>query len=255
MARRIDREDNQGESEYRDNRLCHRRARSPDYNKADSYDRFPCFAGRLQTLKLPHKFKPANHSKYDGKVEPRQWLRVYSQSIELAGGDDDLKALYFPMALEAMPLQWFDKLRPRSIRYWEDLQEAFCNNFAGIITHPMTAAELKSIKQRKGETLRDYYRRFGEFRAQIHDITDREVIETFAKGIFATWQFKDYYNEDPRTNEDFKRAVEKLISSEERTRHRFSRNFQENNNRPDYRQQDKRPRQDNMVATTDAKRR
>ena len=29
---------------------------------------------------------PSNHSKYDGKTEPRQWLRIYSQSIELAGG-------------------------------------------------------------------------------------------------------------------------------------------------------------------------
>ena len=74
----------------------YRRARSPDYGRIEPYDRFPFFVGRLQTLKLRHKFKPANHSKYDGKVEPRQWLRVCSQSIELAGGDDDIKALFFP---------------------------------------------------------------------------------------------------------------------------------------------------------------
>jgi len=79
------------------------------------------FANRLLSVRLPYKFKPSNHTKYDGKTEPKQWLRIYSQSIELAGGDDDIKALFFPMALEAMPLQWFDKLRPRSIRGWEDL--------------------------------------------------------------------------------------------------------------------------------------
>jgi hypothetical protein len=185
ISRRFDKEDDYGESEFKEDRSYYRRARLPDYGRTEPYDRFPCFAGRLQTLKLPHKFKSANHSKYDGKVEPRQWLRVYSQSIELAGGDDDIKALFFPMALEAMPLQWFDKLRPRSIRYWEDLQEAFCNNFAGIITHPMTAAELKGVRQRRGESLREYYRRFEEFRAQVHDITDREVIEASAEGILA----------------------------------------------------------------------
>ena len=184
-SRRFDKEDDYGESEFKEDRSYYRRARSPDYERIEPYDRFPCFARRLQTLKLPHKFKPANHSKYDGKVEPRQWLRVYSQSIELARGDDDIKALFFPMALEAMPLQWFDKLRPRSIRYWEDLQEAFCNNFAGIITHPMTVAELKGVRQRRGESLREYYRIFGEFRAQVHDITNREVIEAFAEGILA----------------------------------------------------------------------
>ena len=84
---------------------------------------FPCFANRLASIRLPHKFKPSNHSKYDGKTEPRQWLRIYSQSIELAGGDDDIKTMFFPMALETMPLQWFDKLNPGSIRNWEDLQE------------------------------------------------------------------------------------------------------------------------------------
>ena len=52
------------------------------------------------------------------------------------------------MALETMPLQWFDKLNPRSIRNWEDLQRVFCGNFMGIVTHPITHAELKGLKQK-----------------------------------------------------------------------------------------------------------
>jgi hypothetical protein len=123
-------------------------------------------------VRLPHKFKPLNHSKYDGKTEPRQWLRIYSQSIELAGSDDDIKALFFPMALDVVPLQWFDKLGPGSIRGWEDLQRAFCENFVGIITHPITHAKLKGLKQKGGESLRDYYHRFGDLRAQVYDITE-----------------------------------------------------------------------------------
>jgi hypothetical protein len=76
-----------------------------EYREAGIPDKFPCFANRLLSVQLPYKFKPSNHTKYDGKTEPKQWLRIYSQSIELAGGDDDIKALFFPMALEAMPLQ------------------------------------------------------------------------------------------------------------------------------------------------------
>ena len=67
-------------------------------------DRFPCFSDRLLSVWLPYKFKPSNHPKYDEKIEPNQWLRIYTQSIELASGDDDIKVLYFPMALETMPL-------------------------------------------------------------------------------------------------------------------------------------------------------
>jgi hypothetical protein len=50
------------------------------------------------------------------------------------------------MTLETMSLQWFDKLNPGSIRGWEDLQRAFCENLTGIITHPITHAELKGLK-------------------------------------------------------------------------------------------------------------
>jgi hypothetical protein len=71
---------------------------------------------------------------------------MYSKSIKLASKDDDIKALFFPMVLETMSLQWFDKLSPGSIRGWEDLQRAFCENFVGIITHPITHAELKGLK-------------------------------------------------------------------------------------------------------------
>jgi hypothetical protein len=75
-----------------------------EHREVGMHNRFPCFSRRLALVRLPHKFKLSNHSKYDGKTEPKQWLRIYSQSIELASGDDDIKALFFPMALENMPL-------------------------------------------------------------------------------------------------------------------------------------------------------
>jgi hypothetical protein len=54
------------------------------------------------------------------------------------------------MALETMPLQWFNKLSPESIWGWGNLQRAFYENFTGIITHPITLAELKGLKQKGG---------------------------------------------------------------------------------------------------------
>jgi hypothetical protein len=37
--------------------------------------------------------------------------------------------------------------------------------------HPITHEELKGLKQKGGESLRDYYRHFGELHVQVHDIT------------------------------------------------------------------------------------
>jgi hypothetical protein len=58
-------------------------------------------------------------------------------------------------------------------------------------------------------------------RAQVHDITEREVIEAFSCGILAKWQFHDFGKENLRSNEEFKRMVEKMIAAEEKPRKDF----------------------------------
>ena len=128
-------------------------------------DRFPYFSDRLLSVWLPYKFKPSNHAKYNGKTEPNQWLHIYSQSIELAGDDDDIKVLYFPMALDTVPLTWFDRLRAHYIDTWGQLQHKFYENFYGILTHPSTRNELRTYKQKPDETFQQYYHCFVELRA------------------------------------------------------------------------------------------
>jgi hypothetical protein len=58
-----DRDEGGAESEYREVRVP---------------NKFPCFARRLLSVQLPYKFKPSNQFKYNGKIEPNQWLRIYS---------------------------------------------------------------------------------------------------------------------------------------------------------------------------------
>jgi hypothetical protein len=46
----------------------------------------------------------------------------------------------------------------------------------------------------------------------------------------AKWKFQDFCKENPRNNEEFRRAVEKMIMAEEKMRERFlDRNNRENN--------------------------
>jgi hypothetical protein len=44
------------------------------------------------------------------------------------------------------------------------------------------------------------------------------VIEHFSNGIKYKWLFEKFYNDNPETIEDFKRTIQKMIASEERTR-------------------------------------
>jgi hypothetical protein len=81
----------------------------------DCSDRFPTFSARFSRYKYPEGFKPIGITKYDGKQAPQQWLRCYSTAIEVAGGSNITKVVYFPMALDPAPLTWLESLNNNSI--------------------------------------------------------------------------------------------------------------------------------------------
>jgi hypothetical protein len=90
---------------------------------AGDNDGFPAFSARLCNLLLPKKFKPLGITKYDAKLDPVQWLRCYTLSIENAGGNNDTKCLYFPFCLDQAPLTWLESLETYSINKWDQLKE------------------------------------------------------------------------------------------------------------------------------------
>jgi hypothetical protein len=78
-------------------------------------DRFPAFSARFNSYKYPEGFKPIGITKYDGKQAPQQWLYCYSTTIEVAGGSNSTKVIYFPMALDPVLLTWLESLSNNSI--------------------------------------------------------------------------------------------------------------------------------------------
>jgi hypothetical protein len=123
---------------------------------AGDNDGFPAFSTRLRNLLLLEKFKPLGITKYDAKQDLVQWLRCYALSIENAGGNNDMKCVYFPLGLDQAPLTWLESLEKYSIDKWDQLKEQFTNNFAGAMGRSGTRMDLAMVKQEQGETLRKY---------------------------------------------------------------------------------------------------
>jgi hypothetical protein len=95
----------------------------------DCSDRFPAFSTRFSSYKYPEGFKLIGITKYDGKQAPQQWLRCYSMAIEVAGGLNITKVIYFSMALDPTLLTWLESLSSNSIDSRERLKRVFINNF------------------------------------------------------------------------------------------------------------------------------
>jgi hypothetical protein len=112
----------------------------------DYSDRFSAFSTRFNSYKYPEGFKPIGITKYDGKQAPQQWLRSYSTAIEVAGGSNITKVVYFPMALDPAPLIWLESLSNNSIDSWERLKKVFIDNFQGAITRAGTRHDLTQCK-------------------------------------------------------------------------------------------------------------
>ena len=113
---------------------------------ADNSDHFEALSKAFDNIEYPKDFKPTNIQKYDGKQDPAQWLRLYSTTFSVAGGDANTKALYLPMALEPAPLTWLESLARESIHSWEDLKKAFVDNFHGSLHRVATRHALSMIK-------------------------------------------------------------------------------------------------------------
>jgi hypothetical protein len=141
-----------------------------DTEGTDCSDRFLAFSAWFSSYKYPEGFKPIGITKYDGKQTPQQWLRCYSTAIEVAGGSNITKIVYFPMALDPAPLTWLESLSNNSIDSWERLKKVFIDNFQGAITSAGTRHDLAQCKQECNELLRFYTRRFFDVHASIVNI-------------------------------------------------------------------------------------
>jgi hypothetical protein len=110
----------------------------------DCSDRFPAFSAYFSSYK------------YDGKQALQQWLHCYSTAIEVAGGSNITKVVYFPMALDPAPLTWLESLSNNLIDSWERLKRVFIDNFQGAIARAGTHHDLAQCKQERNELLRSY---------------------------------------------------------------------------------------------------
>jgi hypothetical protein len=188
-----------------------RRDRTNRYHDDDDNDRFPVFTSNITNKFYPKEFKPVGIPKYDGKQDPRQWIRCYSIAIEVSGGSKSTKTLYFPVALESTPLTWLESLKPNSIDSWKNLKRAFIDNFQGSMIRVSTRHDLSHVKQEMNETLR----------STITNITDEDVIRCFQNRLFSKHTYHDFGRNRPTTAVELRDMMARWADQEEEENDRF----------------------------------
>jgi hypothetical protein len=92
---------------------------------------------------VPDPVPPTTITKYSGETRPELWLADYRLACQLVGTDDDnLVIRNLPLFLSDTARAWLEHLPPGQISNWDDLVQAFADNFQGTYVRPGNSWDL-----------------------------------------------------------------------------------------------------------------
>ncbi|MQL98827.1 hypothetical protein Taro_031543 [Colocasia esculenta] len=97
---------------------------------------------------------------YDGTIDPADHIHGFQSHMVFHRASDVAKCQAFPATLKETVQAWFESLPTGSISSFHQLKKSFRDNFLGGRSQPRTAVSLLSVRQKKGEALWDYVKRF-----------------------------------------------------------------------------------------------
>ena len=170
-----------------------------------------CFTEEVLEHEFPQGFKPVNIEAYDGMTDPGVWIEDFILHIHMARGDDLHAIKYLPLKLKGPARHWLKSLHENSIGSWEELEDAFRDNFQGTYVRPPDADDLSNITQQPGELAQKLWNKYLTKRNQIVDYPDAEALAAFKHSVRDEWLARHLGQEKPRTMAAFNKPHDPLL--------------------------------------------
>ncbi|XP_059663461.1 uncharacterized protein LOC132309129 [Cornus florida] len=122
---------------------------------------------------LPSKFKMPTLESFDGTRDPLDHFETFQALIHLQAVPDQIMCRAFPTTLKGSARVWFNKLKPGSIETFAELSKGFVSHFIVDQRHRRPTTHLFTMKQQKGEPLREYINRFNTEMLQVDEADDK----------------------------------------------------------------------------------
>ena len=173
------------------------------------------FASNIRAEALPAGLKVSNLSEYDGTGDPQEHLDKFYAKIDWYDLSDAAYCKVFRTTLSKRALAWFNQLPAGTISSLEQLVQRFLHHFSMNKKVPKTAAYLFTIRQREGETLRDFMQRFVD---AVHEVphVNQELLASIVQQNLQPGRFKESIaGKPPSTMEDLLVRSQKYIQIKE----------------------------------------
>src|SRR5574338_367720 len=174
------------------------------------------FSPAIRLARNPPEFKLPTVEGYDGRTDPAVHLTRYIRHMEVLGASQEVMTRCFPLYLTDIAALWFRQLESGSIGTWTDLIEKFMRQFRVHISRPKNVMSLATLKQKAGESLRNFLTRFNAAAASVDRPDPSMIMMAAVSGIADGTEFKNSLTKDPPMDlGEFYHEAEKFLRLED----------------------------------------
>jgi len=176
------------------------------------------FSRAIRSTPLPSPYlPPTSIDKYNGETKPELWLADFRLACQLGGArrDDQSIIRQLLLFLSDTARRWLEELPANQIYDWVDLVTVFEGNFKGTYIRPGNSWDLSKCKQKSGETLGEYARRFSKQHTELPHIPDHDVILAFVSGTTNRDLVRELGRNHPQTVDELMDVVANYAAGEE----------------------------------------
>ncbi|GKC78510.1 reverse transcriptase domain-containing protein [Tanacetum coccineum] len=160
------------------------------------------FKPRIRNFKSSRKTRMPNNVKtYDGTGDPEDHVKFFQATAQVERWAMPTWCHMFNSTLIGAARVWFDELPPESIYGYKDLKAAFLVYFLQQKKYVKDPVEIHNIKQRDGETIKEFMERFkvetGRMKGApecirisgfMHGVNNPELTKRLNEHVPKTWR-------------------------------------------------------------------
>ncbi|GJS14117.1 reverse transcriptase domain-containing protein [Tanacetum coccineum] len=157
---------------------------------------------------------PGHVKTYDGSGDPEDHLKLFQAATKTERWAMPTWCHMFNSTLTRNARVWFDKLPRESIDSYEDLRTAFRENYLQQTKHIKDPVEIHHIKQRDGESTKDFMERYKAGILDVEGAPECIKISGFMHGITHPELIKRLYEKIPRSMDEMYRVTTSFLQGE-----------------------------------------
>nr|GEV26760.1 reverse transcriptase domain-containing protein [Tanacetum cinerariifolium] len=169
------------------------------------------FTPRIRYFDFPKKRMPSHIKTYDGSEDPEDHIKIFQAAAKTEQWAMTTWCHMFNSTLTRNARVWFDDLPTESIDSYDDLKKAFLENYLQQKKCIKDPIELYSIKQRDGESTKDFVRRYKLESRDVKGAPECMRISEFVHGITNPKLIKRLHDKISKTVDEMMRVTTSFL--------------------------------------------